>query len=71
MVVLCTVPGYAVCWTAVSWTAVLVFGNAGKGRTKIPPEAWSGCADVCGGDVLLTQLQICSMQGRKAGEFYK
>jgi len=43
----------------------------GKGHIKIPQDAWSDLADVCAGDVLLTELQICSMQGRKAGEFYR
>lgn len=43
----------------------------GRALTKIARETWQDLADVCAGDVLLSELQICSMQGRKAGEFYR
>lgn len=45
--------------------------RTGRALTKIARETWQDLADVCAGDVLLTELQICSMQGRKDGEFYR
>jgi hypothetical protein len=44
--------------------------RTGRALTKIARETWQELADVCAGDVLLTELQICSMQGRKNGQFY-
>lgn len=56
--------GLPPCWAC--WACC-----AGKARTKIPAEAWAELAEISAGEVLLAELQICSMQGRKAGEFYR
>lgn len=49
----------------------LLCSCAGKAHPKISVSAWSDLEDVHAGDVLLTELQICSMHGRKTGEFYR
>jgi hypothetical protein len=42
-----------------------------RGRPKIPEAAWAAAADLDAGNVTVTEIQICSMQGRKAGQYYK
>jgi hypothetical protein len=45
-----------------------------RGQPKIPEAAWTAAEQleaVKAINVTVTELQICSMQGRKPGQYYK
>jgi hypothetical protein len=50
---------------------LLVLAGGPRGRVKIPESAWAAVADLDAGSVTVSEIQICSMQGRKAGQYYK
>lgn len=50
---------------------VLLAAPGGRSKVKIPEDAWAPHADLAAGCVSIDEIQICSMQGRKAGEYYR
>ncbi|KAF6251042.1 AKAP7 2'5' RNA ligase-like domain-containing protein [Scenedesmus sp. NREL 46B-D3] len=42
-----------------------------QGRPKVSEAAWAAAADLDAGSVVVAEIQICSMQGRRAGQYYK
>jgi hypothetical protein len=67
MMMMLAAPGMP-CWhcAVVAWLAA-----GGRKRMKIEEAAWSKHADVAAGTVSIPDIQICSMQGRQAGQYYK
>ncbi|KAL3148617.1 A-kinase anchor protein 7 isoforms alpha and beta [Trebouxia sp. C0009 RCD-2024] len=45
--------------------------KAGAKLSKIPEEGYAQQASITAGEVLVTELQLCQMQGRESGSYYK